>query len=147
MIAIIGSTYIELGLEQAILVHFTDAVPLEAKMRIFRGENDAPAVLSDFYSKIELAYMLGIITEDAKDDLNTVRAIRNAFAHSTLPVDFSTPEVADLLKHMHMQIESGATAIFDMPFFVKRKMIYYAGSYHSRRWLYRRGAPPVAPSP
>jgi hypothetical protein len=147
MIAIIGSTYIELGLEQAILTHFTSTLPHETKMRIFRGESDGPAVLTDFYAKIELAYMLGIITEEARDDLHTIRAVRNAFAHSALPLDFSTPEVAALLKHIHMKIEIGATAIFDMPFFIKRKMIYYSGNYHFRLWTYHHGGPAVAPLP
>jgi hypothetical protein len=40
---------------------------------------------------------LGILSQDDFDKLEAIRHIRNAFAHTLSPIDFDTPEVADLL--------------------------------------------------
>src|SRR5712664_174322 len=40
---------------------------------------DAP--LATFSSRIKLLYCLGIVTDNEKQDLNIIRAIRNLFAH------------------------------------------------------------------
>jgi len=37
---------------------------------------------------------MGIFREQTRDNLEIVKAIRNAFAHSILPIRFDTPEVA-----------------------------------------------------
>jgi hypothetical protein len=45
---------------------------------------DAP--LATFSAKIRLAYALSIFGSSTRDDLDTIREIRNAFAHSTRPL-------------------------------------------------------------
>jgi|GEM_PF-6457664 len=49
--------------------------------------------LATFFSKIGLSYALGIIDEIQMEHLNTVRRIRNAFAHSRREISFATEEV------------------------------------------------------
>lgn len=49
--------------------------------------------LSSFYSQIHLAYALGLFDKKIKRDLNTVRTIRNVFAHAAKPVSFKTDRI------------------------------------------------------
>jgi hypothetical protein len=58
--------------------------------------------LSTFYGTIHLAYAIGLINHDIRDDLNTIRQIRNAFAHSELVLDFKVPEVSTALKKLRV---------------------------------------------
>lgn len=53
-------------------------------------QNDAP--FATFSAKIKLGFMLGLYNKVVRDDLDTVREIRNAFAHSTSHIDFKTTE-------------------------------------------------------
>jgi DNA-binding MltR family transcriptional regulator len=61
----------------------------EVKVLFF---GDGP--LSSFSSKIKIGYALGLYGKIVRDDLDTVREVRNAFAHSTAHIDFRTPAVA-----------------------------------------------------
>ena len=53
---------------------------------------DAP--LGNFSSRIRVAYAFGLIDESVRNNLNTIREIRNAFAHTVRPINFETQEVA-----------------------------------------------------
>jgi hypothetical protein len=55
---------------------------------------DQNACLSDFASRTEVAYATGLISPDEKDALNTIRKIRNQFAHTIAQVEFSNPLLA-----------------------------------------------------
>ena len=50
--------------------------------------HEARAPLSDFSSRIEVAYAFGLIVKEDREDLHRVRRIRNVFAHSALQIDF-----------------------------------------------------------
>lgn len=49
--------------------------------------------LSTFYGNIHLAFALQLINEVVRDDFDTIRRVRNAFAHSVLPLAFHTPDI------------------------------------------------------
>jgi DNA-binding MltR family transcriptional regulator len=53
--------------------------------------------LSDFASKILMARALGIITVEVYDELEKLRHIRNAFAHSSKILTFESMEIASKL--------------------------------------------------
>lgn len=57
---------------------------------------------SNFAHKINLCFSLGIISEREKDDLNTVREIRNAFAHNIFGCSFRNPDVSKLILSLHL---------------------------------------------
>jgi hypothetical protein len=59
--------------------------------RIFEG--DGP--LSDFSGKILMASALRLIGPIARLDLDIIRHVRNAFAHSLINVSFATPEIME----------------------------------------------------
>lgn len=46
-------------------------------------------------AKIHLGYMLGLYDREVRKDLESLRQIRNVFAHARRAVDFSTPEIAE----------------------------------------------------
>jgi DNA-binding MltR family transcriptional regulator len=54
--------------------------------------------LKSFYSKIAMGYALGIYDTNMRGDLNIVRNIRNAFAHSKKLIQFDHPAVVKELK-------------------------------------------------
>jgi len=56
--------------------------------------------LSTFRSKIDLAYALEIFYEEQHDDAQSIRKIRNTFAHTTKKLNFSTQLVIDNCKNL-----------------------------------------------
>ena len=56
--------------------------------------------LSSFSSKINLAYALSIFGPETRENLDKIRELRNACAHSKRNVSFATKEVADLARSM-----------------------------------------------
>lgn len=54
-------------------------------------ERDAP--LSSFSRKIRVGYAFGLFNIEIRRDLDRIREIRNTFAHSMVPIRFSTPAV------------------------------------------------------
>jgi hypothetical protein len=62
-------------------------------------------VLGSFSNKIKLASALGIIRGRTVHDLNVLREIRNAFAHTLLDLNFETPELVTMCKSFHCSID------------------------------------------
>ncbi|WP_433752291.1 hypothetical protein [Paenibacillus amylolyticus] len=59
--------------------------------------------LASFSGKIELCYLLGLISPDAKRYLHLIRKIRNDFAHSMEIISFSTERVANRCRNLRME--------------------------------------------
>ncbi|WP_395341240.1 DUF4145 domain-containing protein [Ningiella sp. W23] len=59
---------------------------------------------SNFSHKINLCFSLGLITEKEKDDLNTLREIRNAFAHNIFGCDFKNSEVQKFVRALKLPL-------------------------------------------
>lgn len=57
--------------------------------------------LRSFSAKISIGYALGIYNDKIQHDLNTVRIVRNAFAHSKKLLDFDDPLVIQELSGAH----------------------------------------------
>lgn len=51
--------------------------------------------LTTFSSKIDMAYLLGLIPENVLNDLHILRKIRNEFAHNASTISFETPSIKD----------------------------------------------------
>jgi hypothetical protein len=93
LIAIVAASYVEHALEVALVASM---VKLSTSERdgLFTYERKGP--LADFSSKIKLSRALGIIGPQTRADLDHVRNIRNAFAHTLQPIGFETAEVAEV---------------------------------------------------
>jgi hypothetical protein len=98
-IALIGASYLEKALEVAIRSRFA---PLDTEdcARIFEYDHNGP--LADLSARIKMAHALGLIGPKTKTDMNTVREIRNAFAHASQVLHFSFPEIAAKCEALNM---------------------------------------------
>jgi hypothetical protein len=68
-----------------------DECPFDKQKPIFFGQT---AILGSFSSKIRLCYVLSLISKEQRDHLNTMREIRNHFAHTIGPASFDDSLVA-----------------------------------------------------
>ncbi|WP_338692035.1 hypothetical protein V5279_37980 [Bradyrhizobium sp. 26S5] len=99
-VALIGQTFVERALELAILAKLAP-FDEEANRQIFSYDSNGPA--SDFAAKIKIGYVLGLFGPQTKKDLNLIREVRNAFAHSLQAISFKTQEVAEMCKLFSLQ--------------------------------------------
>jgi len=60
------------------------------------------APLNSFEAKIRVGYAMGIFLDQTKNNLSCIKVIRNAFAHSMIPLRFDTPEVDAACDEMQM---------------------------------------------
>jgi hypothetical protein len=67
---------------------------------IFRFEGP----MGTFSSKIEIAYIFGCIDIKTAKQLNTMREMRNACAHSKYSLSFAVLELANVVKHLFKPI-------------------------------------------
>lgn len=88
-VALMSAAYLENSLEVLLKKYFIKNV----------SSKDDPfnkyGFLSSFSSKIDLAYMLGLISYKTKQELNWIREMRNTFAHSADFIDFDRQSFAD----------------------------------------------------
>jgi hypothetical protein len=81
--------------------------------RIFDGNGP----LASFSHKIMMGYALGLFANMFRHDLDLIRELRNGFAHVRHPMTFTTPEVAEVCKHLQLpdaeKLRRGPKAYYD----------------------------------
>jgi hypothetical protein len=85
-LALIGATVMEDILEHCISRKFIRNLGKTRRDDIF----DYEGPLGAFSKRIKVAYALGVFNSVVRDELEIIRDIRNAFAHSIIPLSFST---------------------------------------------------------
>jgi DNA-binding MltR family transcriptional regulator len=73
---------------------------------------DGNGPLSTFSAKIALAYALGLIGPTCRRELNLIRELRNAFAHSLKRLDFAVSEVGAICEQLQVPDLPGAVIPF-----------------------------------
>jgi DNA-binding MltR family transcriptional regulator len=91
--AIVGATFLEYALKQAIIRYFKRD-NIDRGIDYLFDLDQAP--YRGFAGLTRLARALGIIDQSEFDQLEAIRLIRNVFAHTMEDVSFSTPAIADL---------------------------------------------------
>ncbi len=91
--AILTASFLEEILEKAIRDFLIEDQFVDT---LFKGHSP----LSTFSAKIDSAYALGLITKDMKRDLDTIRKIRNYFAHNWNVVSFDDSPVSDFCRNL-----------------------------------------------
>jgi DNA-binding MltR family transcriptional regulator len=86
--AILGGTIVDNALRVALLARFRPDEKDHADL--FEGEIGP---LSTFAARINVAYALRIFGRKTLSDLQCIKAIRNAFAHSLMTMDFTTQQI------------------------------------------------------
>lgn len=56
--------------------------------------------LGSFSAKINIAFLIGLCSKEARDELHTIKTIRNEFAHRGLTKDFDSQRVRDLANNL-----------------------------------------------
>ena len=108
--AIVGGALLEVRIETYLKMLLRDHRKNASSS--IHGDMFRPSgALGAFSSKINLAYMLGLISADAWADIDRIRAIRNDFAHDLKISDFRSPSIAErcrkILHFMKYCFESG----------------------------------------
>jgi DNA-binding MltR family transcriptional regulator len=91
---VLAVSILDQHLQTALLSHFS-VIDEESKTQmdeLFDGER---APLGSFSSRIRIAYALGVFGPKTKKDLERLKAIRNACAHSRLHVHFKDKTIGD----------------------------------------------------
>jgi hypothetical protein len=89
--ALVSASDLEGSIEQAISKRMRPLSTQEYNDLFF---GDSP--LATFSAKIKLGYALRIYGSETRTELDLIRDVRNAFAHSRRAISFSIPEVADI---------------------------------------------------
>jgi hypothetical protein len=110
-VAILGLSIIEGGLEKLIIGKLSNITP-ELEGRLFK--NRGP--ISDLDSKILIAEALGIVTIGQARLLNSLKAVRNVFAHSKASVSFETQEIGAEIRRVLLPTAINGIRIFDPEF-------------------------------
>lgn len=95
--ALVCSTFLEEATEQLLIAHM---VPLNSDdhNELFRGLGP----MSSLSARTKCAYALGLIGKVTKHNLDLLREIRNAIAHSKKPLGFDTPEVKAVCRRLKL---------------------------------------------
>ena len=95
MAAIVGATFLEYGLRKCIKYHLKPD-PVDTDYNYLFSQDDAP--YRDFASLNRLARALGIISVRDYEQLETIRHIRNVFAHGMdNSLSFDSPDISDAI--------------------------------------------------
>jgi DNA-binding MltR family transcriptional regulator len=89
---LMAAAFIEDKLTYLFKAYFIDN---EIVSKSFLQNNGA---LATFSSKIDLAYLLGLIPKNVHQDLHILRKIRNDFAHNASNINFESPHIKDRTK-------------------------------------------------
>jgi DNA-binding MltR family transcriptional regulator len=89
---ILGSALVEDLLRSVIHYHMR-SLKVEEFNQLFTGT----APLTSFSARTKVAYAFNLIGPKTRDDLDKLRELRNAFAHSQIILTFDTPEVISQL--------------------------------------------------
>jgi len=87
---ILATTHLEDNLQLAIMAGLPTLQTDELAFRVM-FENDGP--LATFSSRIKMAYAMGLADVKSQKDMDLIRQIRNACAHSRQPISLDTPEL------------------------------------------------------
>lgn len=94
-LAVTGSAIVEAHLERLIQSRFLSR-SASLTGQIFK--NRGP--LMDFHSKILIAEAFGIVSKQMAEELHSLKAVRNAFAHSKVPLTFTDKFIRTELESM-----------------------------------------------
>jgi hypothetical protein len=88
--AIVFACMVESALESAITKHFVSSPEHVARLFSYQGNEGC---LANFAAKVAIGEALGIFDELMRKDLNVIRDVRNAFAHTQVKVTFDTEAI------------------------------------------------------
>lgn len=101
---LLSVSFLEKEIDNLLRRHFVKNEKIQSNL--FSGYG----ALATFSSKIDLSYVLGLISKQTLDDLNCIRKIRNEFAHSHFSIDFGDPKIKNLCLNLKTNFRKGRPA-------------------------------------
>ena len=86
--ALLAASYLDTELEHVLVQSLVD------DPKVAQDLLRASGPLGSFSTRIDLAYLIGLIGPLVHKDLNVLRKVRNEFGHSTQPITFEEPSIA-----------------------------------------------------
>jgi mannitol operon repressor len=99
--ALVGAALLDSRMQRLVLSHFSDKRIAEG---LLSGGN---APLGSLGVRLKLAFSLGLITQLEYKECDTIRKIRNEFAHQVHGLTFSDPRLAGLASNLRANTPSG----------------------------------------
>jgi DNA-binding MltR family transcriptional regulator len=92
--ALIAAAFLDDRLAELLKLYFADEPTVADDVL---GQSNP---LGTFSSRIDVAYLLGLLSKGEHRALHLIRKIRNAFGHVAEPISFGSPEIASRCKHL-----------------------------------------------
>jgi mannitol operon repressor len=103
--AIVAAAFVEDHLATALQRRMRENAKIVAEL--FRSSGP----LGSFSAKIDMAFLLGLITEEAHKELHAIRAIRNLFAHTLGKLSFNSGRILNLSNNL-VYADNGSVTFF-----------------------------------
>ncbi|MEH0166709.1 MltR family transcriptional regulator [Roseateles microcysteis] len=100
--ALFAAAYLDTALEGLFRASILEGKKTDEEL--FEGS----APLATFSARIKLAYYLGIVSAEVRADLETIRKIRNDFAHDATILSFESQSIADRCRHLGFSYQDAA---------------------------------------
>ena len=98
MIAIVGGAHVENALQVLLISRF---ISLHKDDNNLLFDNGGNGTLANFSSKTMVAYAFGLIGQKTREDLDTIRHIRNTFAHALVHIQFTHEDISPACMALH----------------------------------------------
>lgn len=95
---LVSAAFFDTTLERLLVARFSSGDAKRAKL--IEPLFDAFGPLSTFSAKIRISYAIDLLHESMANDLDLVRRIRNAFAHSLEPKTFQDPDITSMVDNL-----------------------------------------------
>ena len=93
--ALMAAAYLDSELEKLLSKHFVNNENIKKEML------GVSRPLGSFSSRIDMAYLLGLVGPKAHRDLHLIRKVRNEFGHVPTPISFDDPALASRCKELY----------------------------------------------
>lgn len=100
--ALFAAAYLDTALENLLRATVLESKKIDEEL--FEGT----APLATFSGRIKLAYYLGLISSEFRADLETIRKIRNDFAHDATILSFDSQSIADRCRNLGFSYQDAA---------------------------------------
>ena len=139
--AIVGGAILEDRLRRSIALYLRTDLTDDDQSSLF--EDRGP--LTDFDAKIRIAYCLGMLSRENKQDFDHIRRIRNGFAHSIPHHDFEAVGIRTICEDLWIINHNKFVNQTQISTFMGTKALYILaiGLYH---WMLTIHQPPLAVS-
>ncbi len=131
--ALHAASYLDNELGVMLAAHFVDDT--KTCNELFEGTGG----LATFSARIAIAFALGLIPKNVRNDLTLIRRIRNEFGHNPRQIGFDHDAIANRCRELYFRWER-----LDRPprRFFENAVFAVASQIHSAKWSAKR---PVAP--